>query len=322
MSTSLLAAKLKTMSTGALSFSAIPTRELYESVVEEWIRSDLNVVRDLDFGVDPRQKLDVYIPVEPLEKALRPVVVFVHQGGFITGDKGDIEAINVGKFFAAKGMVCAVINYRLPPTGVWPASVEDVGSAMAWTWENIAKYGGDRERLFLFGHSSGATHAATYLLHQQFAAKAYPCRGLILAAGRYRLPPLDPNPELIHNFGRHKIRQYFGADPTLWPSQQVLSNVVAPECPVFVLQGIWDNLTFELNAVSLIQELLEKSHRMPRFLQIPHHNHLSYFFHLGTSDDPAGPQLLDFIESALAERPGEASLKTGQYWYDTADGIR
>jgi acetyl esterase/lipase len=48
------------------------------------------------------------------------------------------------------------VNYRLGPEDGFPASLEDAGAAVAWTLENIAKFGGDPDRVFVAGHSAGA----------------------------------------------------------------------------------------------------------------------------------------------------------------------
>lgn len=279
------------------------TIAIYEALAGDAIRSNLSVTANIAYGGHEQQTLDVYLPPkDPLATATRPVIVFFHQGGFIAGDKNDIETVVVGKFFSHRGVVCVIPNYRLAPGGPWPAGAEDVTAATRWVRENIASFGGDPNRMVLSGLSTGATHAATYALHRSFAADAFPgYRGLILASGRYLLPPEDPDPNLFHNYGRPKIAAYYGSDRLQWGARQILGNVVATKLPIFLIIGELDNLMFEVNTIGLLKELTDKTNRMPRFLQVPGHNHVSHFFHLGAPDDPVGHGLLEFVLRVTAD---------------------
>jgi acetyl esterase/lipase len=279
------------------------TKNLYYPLMREWILSDLIVTRDVPYGARREQSLDIYVPPNSVTHTTAgklPVVVFVPQGGFVGGDKSDLEAVNVGKFFANSGCVCIVQNHRLAPEGAWPCAAEDVASATSWVHSNVASFGGDPERIILFGHSSGATHVATYALHRDIAGDLIPKhRGLILAAGRYVLPPDDPDPSLFNNYGRSRVSAYFGEQPTLWRKRELVGNVIAPRVPIFFILGELENAMFEFNTISLMKEIADKSHNiMPRFAQVSGHNHASYFFHLGAADDPIGSQLVDFVQSS------------------------
>jgi triacylglycerol lipase len=68
-------------------------------------------VRDIAYGTDERHRLDVYPPVGAGAPA--PVVVFLHGGGFIRGDKADRAA--VGHYFSRHGVLAVLPNYRLGP---------------------------------------------------------------------------------------------------------------------------------------------------------------------------------------------------------------
>ncbi len=107
---------------------------------------------DLAYGSHPRQRLDLVVPAT---KGF-PTVIFVHGGSLSTGDKGDEDYGKVCRAFPAAGIACANVNYRLAADAGWPAPAEDVASAVTWVRAHIAERGGDPDRLFLFGHSSGA----------------------------------------------------------------------------------------------------------------------------------------------------------------------
>ncbi|MET0730904.1 MAG: alpha/beta hydrolase [Solirubrobacterales bacterium] len=108
--------------------------------------------------------LDVYVPEGAAAADSRPVVVYVHGGGWRAGDKGNQIARKVNLFTGA-GYVFVSLNYRLSPadpTILDPARIRfpdhphDVGEALGWLSQHIDEYGGDPTRLALVGHSAGA----------------------------------------------------------------------------------------------------------------------------------------------------------------------
>src|SRR5499427_446937 len=102
-----------------------------------------------------RHRLDLYVP-----KGRRdvPVVMFVHGGGFTVGIKDQYAF--VGQVFASYGFATAVINYRLSPKTTYPGHVQDVARAFAWLRAHASEYGGKTDRIFVAGHSAGATLVA------------------------------------------------------------------------------------------------------------------------------------------------------------------
>ncbi len=97
------------------------------------------------------QRLDVYTPVDAQD---RPVIFYVHGGGWSKGDKARVG----GKveLFTGLGYVFVSVNYRLSPAVQHPAHIKDVAAALAWVHQNIRDYGGDAARIGITGHSAGA----------------------------------------------------------------------------------------------------------------------------------------------------------------------
>ncbi len=112
--------------------------------------------------------LDLHLPAGPDEaNALRPLVVWVHGGGFMNGDKANRIA-DKARLFNGMGYVLASLNYRLSPDISEsccqfdparvraPDHIADVAEALGWLSQHISKYGGDPDRIILIGHSAGA----------------------------------------------------------------------------------------------------------------------------------------------------------------------
>jgi acetyl esterase/lipase len=102
-----------------------------------------------------RHRLDLYLPKGKRDV---PLMMFVHGGGFTVGIKDQYAF--VGQVFAANGIATAVISYRLSPKTSYPGHVQDVARAFAWLRAHAAEYGGRADRIFVSGHSAGATLVA------------------------------------------------------------------------------------------------------------------------------------------------------------------
>jgi acetyl esterase/lipase len=143
------------------------------------------------YGNDPRNKLDVYTPVD--HPAHAPVVVFFYGGSWNSGSRMDYDF--VGEALASRGVVVVVADYRLYPQVRYPAFLEDSARAVAWAHEHAQDYGGDPGRLYVMGHSSGAYNAAMVALDPTLLAavglKPSIISGWIGLAGPYDFLPVD-----------------------------------------------------------------------------------------------------------------------------------
>ena len=145
----------------------------------------------LAYGSGPRFKLDIYRPAKVTSAS--PVVVFFYGGNWAAGERGDYAF--VGRALAARGIVAVIPDYRLYPEVRYPDFLDDSAQAVAWTASNIARYGGDPNKLFLMGHSAGAYNAAMlaldarYLGQQGMAIRSL--AGWIGLAGPYDFMPIE-----------------------------------------------------------------------------------------------------------------------------------
>ena len=152
---------------------------------------------DLAYGNHPRQKVDVYLPSQPLaDKALAaggaPMVVFFYGGSWSSGDRADYRF--VGEALASQGIAVVVADYRLSPEVRYPVFLQDSAQAMRWAFDNAQKYGANPNRIFVMGHSAGAYNAAMLALDKRWLAGAglSPARlaGWIGLAGPYDFLPI------------------------------------------------------------------------------------------------------------------------------------
>ncbi|WP_295638250.1 alpha/beta hydrolase [Novosphingobium sp.] len=236
---------------------------------------------DLAYGAAPRQRLDIYASAGAQG---RPVLVFVHGGGFLKGDKGSDHAwpnASVGRMAASMGLVGAVINYRLAPEHPWPAGAEDVVAAVDWLHANVAAFGGDPAQFVLMGTSAGAVHVCGALAHDP--ALAVRVRGAVLLSGLYGFTPLDERDTL-----------YYG-DPALYPARMPRAALVETTLPLLVACAQFDPPRFQAEFLGLLTARLERHGAMPRAHFAGGHNHYSMAMHLGTADRALAAAVASFI---------------------------
>lgn len=112
-----------------------------------YYRPDFPGSGDLQYRAE-RCKLDVCIP-DMGEGEKMPTVVWFHGGGLSGGGKRVIDD------FTDHQIIVVAVNYRLLPRAKKPDFIEDAAAAVAWTFENIEKHGGDKTRIYVAGHSAG-----------------------------------------------------------------------------------------------------------------------------------------------------------------------
>jgi triacylglycerol lipase len=221
-----------------------------------------------------------------------PVVVFVHGGGYVDGDKrlpGTPFYQNVGYYFARNGMVGVNMTYRLAPKHPWPAGGEDVAAAMRWVKANIGDSGGDPKRIMLYGHSAGATHVAQYVFDRslQPAKGTDGLRGAILQSGVF--DPAGAPPGM-------NVEAYFGADRASWARKSLFRRLDPRGVELFLIDAEYDPEPFKYQTERLRDELCKQRARgCPRHMELAGHNHLSEILHLNTSDNLMGARILDFV---------------------------
>lgn len=129
-----------------------------------------------------RCKLDIYAPENKPVKRL-PVIVWFHGGGITAGNKSDFP-----KLIKELDIIFVTANYRLSPRIKAATAIEDAAAAVAWTFENIEKFGGDKDKIYIGGHSAGAYLSGMVGFNPDFLKKYkmsnLDIAGLLLVSGQ------------------------------------------------------------------------------------------------------------------------------------------
>jgi len=120
------------------------------------------VYKNIVYGTDTAQQdMDVYLPaLRDMENT--PVVITIHGGAWVTGNKTDFDGLGIDTFFTSKGCALVNINYRLDSQYKYPASVDDIGLVMDFIKQKAAAWKINPDRVCLVGRSSGSQLALIY----------------------------------------------------------------------------------------------------------------------------------------------------------------
>jgi triacylglycerol lipase len=267
------------------------TAKIYAPLQEKEPYAGIKVVRDVPYGAHPRHVVDIFTPESGA--AGRPVLMFVHGGGYTRGNKrpaGSAFYDNVMVFAARHGMVGVNVEYRLAPEFQWPAGVEDMGAAVRFVNEKIAGYGGDPARVFLMGHSAGAGHVGAYVSHPQFhGPKGAGIAGAILSSGgSYVLKTQEPEGGTL---------AYFGPATAHYAEWQSLPGLVKSAIPFMVSSAELDPAVIAEQSTMLKDAMCKSARGCVRSIVLPKHSHMSESYAIGTADTQFSDLILEFIKT-------------------------
>lgn len=273
------------------------------------------------------RRLDVYYPKGGRDC---PVLLMIHGGGWVMGDKNCCGLYPaVARFFASRGLVVLCVNYRLSPTVKHPIHVRDLAQAFAWTRNRVATYGGDPGRIFVVGHSAGGHLAAllatdeTYLREHGLTTSAV--RGVIALSGVYRIPRYTPDyrlggksplaftlnqllpirgesgdPGLMSSLlpgvplGLSVFGPPFGDDPAGRDAASPV-NHVRPGLPPFLLLSAEHDLPSLPGMAEEFHHTLLAHGNESSLLKAAKRNHNSILFSACQENDPVARTMLEFI---------------------------
>jgi acetyl esterase/lipase len=219
------------------------------------VPEDIVVIKNIDYkSIEGKSlQLDIYKPQSL--KGPAPLLVFLHGGGWVKGDRADMLPLLLD--FARRGYVTATVSYRLG--GPYPECVEDVSDAVNWFYTHRDEYGYDADRIALVGASAGAHLAmlAGYGWREQTTASdtaktSYRIKAVVNIFG-----PVDMTTSFARN---HPMAISFMAKsyeeaPELYKEASPLEYVDENSPPTMIIQGTSDELVPNSQADQLKERL-------------------------------------------------------------------
>ncbi len=214
------------------------------------LHTDLSYLQDSN----PAHTLDLYLPDG---KTGEPLIMFVHGGAWISGDKS--LCTGLGKRFARAGYAVAVPNYRLSPEGspvVSPDHVKDAAAAYAWLEAHAGDYGFSAKDIFVGGHSAGG-HTAGMLATGSFLKDA---GAREMPAGFYGLEGVYDIPALDQKFPKYRswfLNKGFGGGAN-WKKLSPTRRPLVVNAPWLLVQSNEDELVDKGQMIGFKEHLTEQ----------------------------------------------------------------
>jgi len=251
------------------------------------------------FGPTERHQIDIYYPPEGTSDA--PILFFVYGGGFVSGSRTVVPGLsldNIGAFFARRGILTAIADYRLAPEFTYPAPVEDIRDAIKFTLSShevdVTKHGANRDKVYVMGHSAGGSHIVTLFLNEDILRtedERAPLKGMILMGTTYEaLPHFAP---------------YYGPGDMAPKTPLGLLNSKTSEklkvllpSKIFILTSERDPEWFHTVSENFKAALHSKEITNIREEIMKGHNHISVVFNLSSGEgEEWGEQVAEFIKA-------------------------
>ena len=253
-----------------------------------------------------RQVLDIYTPGEVAEGKL-PVLFWIHGGGWQVGDKSDVAL--KPKVLTERGFVFVSTNYRLLPHVTMDVLIRDIAKSLGWVHQNIAKYGGDPQRIFVGGHSAGAQLAALICTDDRYLKEVGVSfdvlKGCVPVDGdTYDIPKIIMTAEFRQTLYGGKMftfghRQKFGNDPEKHVDFSAVTHVAKDkDIPPFLILYFPGNPNTSAQARRLEAVLKDAEIPVTAYGKRDS-NHSRLNNDLGKPDDPATEQLYKFLDSLV-----------------------
>jgi acetyl esterase/lipase len=272
---------------------------IFPAVAQE-IPEDVKIFKDISYAkinkINPNfNSLDIYAP---LTCKNLPVIVFIHGGTWVLGNKGILNDKITS--FLSENLIYVSINYRLSPDVQHPSHAEDVASAIVWLYKNIADYGGNPQKIFLLGHSAGGHLSALIALDKQYLNNLGFSNKIIsgiigLDSAAYHLPTLfQSEPENSFLF-----EMAFGKQTDIWEEASPINYAEKiKSAPPFLLIYAGDRKVSEKVNKAFYASLKKYNHTAEIYFASDK-GHVSIESDLGKNDDIVFQVILKFIKKHL-----------------------
>ena len=260
---------------------------------------EIREVAAVRYGTDPAQKLEMFLPAGASATAPLPVIVFIHGGGWYSGDPHDYRFM--ARALAPHGYAVVLAGYRLYPHVRYPAMLEDGASALRWVADHAAALGGDPSRVVLMGHSAGAYNVAMltldrrWLAHERLSADAV--KGTVGLAGPYDFYPFDTKSSK-NSFGK-------AANPE---ETQPVVYARGDSPPMLLVHGTADTTVRPRNSVELARTLTRAGAPTQAVLlkDVTHEGVIMMFARPFSRDNRVLDAVLPFLAHVTASPPVQA----------------
>jgi len=236
--------------------------------------------------------LDVY-SAQPNDSKSE-VLVFIHGGSWKSGNKNLYKFL--GNKMAKKGVVTVVINYRLHPNAKITGMIKDCAHALKWVYENIETHGGNKNKIFVSGHSAGGHLAALLSVQDAWFDSLNipnPVAGCILidAFALDMHDYLSKNP----NSARNSYFTTFSNNPEIWKTRSPINHVNSTTPPTMIYAGARTYPSILTGSQAYYQKLQEYKVKTSHTI-IKNKKHIPMITQFMRKGNPLYEEIITFME--------------------------
>ena len=270
----------------------------------------VSITRDISTGSDPKNVVDVFTPEQG--DASRPVLIYVPGGPgnrHLDVPNNDVFYDNIPLWAVKNGMVGVLMQRR--PGNAWDDPAKDIAKVVQWVDQNVGRYKGDPQRVFLWAQSAGNVPTGTYVGHPEFyGPKGIGLKGVIfMSPATFNIlpatpPRTGPNPPCGPQAGSARAEAQApaagrgAATPPDAAAQLVRSNLpglVNSKVPFLISAAELDPPGIIAFAETLKDQLC-KAGRCPTYVVFKDHSHISEVMSPNTADDSVTGPILKWIK--------------------------
>lgn len=233
--------------------------DIQQKMLDRYAPKNVLIHSNIEYSKDPKLGFDLYQPENIEELGLRPTIVWIHGGGWVSGSKE--HARGYFKLLAAQGFNVISVEYQFAPQVIYPNQLLQINQALKFINKHAKDYQIDADQLYMAGDSAGAnlaSHYAALLTNPQFARESdfvptiqpKQLKGLILHCGIYDMASFvatAPDERKIIEWGIYSLVQAYTGERKddiaflneISPMQHLTPNYP----PVFISGGTNDFLT-------------------------------------------------------------------------------
>jgi acetyl esterase/lipase len=289
--------------------AASETAQIYGPLLAKQSYAGVAFTRDQSYGPEPRNILDVAAAAEKSGDA-RPVLIYLPGG---VGNKkldypgGEPFYDNILLVAVKNGMVGVNVERRMGAGLAWDAGGHDVSDAIAWVHKNIIRFGGDPNRVIIWGQSAGANALSVYLSHPNlYPGGEVGVRAAILMSGGYNLSPLKANAPngpigsgdrgAAPTAARAPAVRPQPIDPTVQLQRSNLEGLRALRIPLFVMAAELDPPNI-VELSSILKDQLCLAGHCPKYQVSKGESHISQVMSVNTADTSVSGPVFTWIKS-------------------------
>ncbi|RMP42522.1 hypothetical protein ALO95_200263 [Pseudomonas syringae pv. antirrhini] len=244
-------------------------------------RQHLAHIADIRVGARTEERIDVFLS----NREKSPIVVFIHGGWWRGGTRKDYSFCANG--FVSSGYTVVISDYTLCPSATVSDITQASRAAVIWAYEHADEINGDKDRIFVVGHSAGGQQAAMISV-TDWASHGVPAdivKAVVPMSGVFDMQP----------FQSSWLQAWLQLDGDQVTRESAIHHIKASTPPVMVMLGGEESEEFHRQSLMFV-DALGQAGTTVEYHDMKDEDHSSLLFMLGNPDSEASKVMMSFFD--------------------------